>query len=213
MFDDFYTMNTQSSTQWDGMRHVRLPGYSLIEPALTAIPVFSPRNWEFLQWRKLSPSDLHIVLTRSLYQVKGEDILGPESNSKCGIHAWAQHGIVARGVLLDFATYAEAHGISINHYENDKISHATLVEVGKSQGIDIRPESQGGDIKVGDVLLIRSGFLKNYRSIDTAERIEKHSGLNAHGSETRQRYAGVEQSEEILDWFFIQHPFTKGPIH
>lgn len=106
-------------------------------------------------------------------------------------------------MLLDFATYAEAHGISIDYYENDKITYAALVDVGKSQGIDIRPESQGGDIKIGDVLLIRSGFLKNYRSIDTAERIKKHSGSGVHGPETKQRYAGVEQSEDILDWFVI----------
>lgn len=77
------------------------------------------------------------------------------------------------------------------------------MEVGKSQGIDIRPESQGGDIKVGDVLLIRSGFLKNYRSIDTEERIKNHSRPNVPGPETGQRYAGVEQSEEILDWSVI----------
>lgn len=132
------------------------------------------------------------------------------------MHAWAQHGIVARGVLLDYSTYAEAHGISINYYENDKIPHATLVEVGKSQGIDIRPESQGGDIKVGDVLLIRSGFLKKYHSTSKAERIEKHLRPGEFGPTSGQRYAGVEQSEEMLDWSVIQHfppSAPGGPTH
>lgn len=116
------------------------------------------------------------------------------------MHAWAQHGIVGRGVLLDFATYAEANGINFDPYDNDKITHAMLVAVGKSQGIDIRPENQGGDIKIGDILLIRSGFLKRYRSIDTQERVQKHLRTNTFGPDTEQRYGGVEQSEEILDW-------------
>lgn len=116
------------------------------------------------------------------------------------MHAWAQHGIVGRGVLLDFATYAEANGISFDPYDNDKITHTMLVAVGKLQGIDIRPESQGGDIKIGDILLIRSGFLKRYRSINTQERVQKHLRANTFGPDTEQRYAGVEQSEEILDW-------------
>lgn len=85
-----------------------------------------------------------------------------------------------------------------------------LVEVGKFQGIDIRPESQGGDIKIGDILLIRSGFLKKYRSIDTAERVEKHSRADIFGPDTKQRYGGVDQSQEILDWSGYSTPCTRG---
>lgn len=207
-FDDLYTMNTQGSTQWDGLRHVCPPSspsnrtVSKKKPALIKTPwlVLAPKKREFLQWRELPPSISPVTRISPFCQLKGTEILGPGATSRCGIHTWAQHGIVGRAVLLDFATYAEAHNIVIDHYENDKITYATLVEVGKSQGIDIRPESQGGDIKIGDVLLIRSGFLKKYRSIDTAERIEKHSRVQVFGPSNGQRYAGVEQSEEILDW-------------
>lgn len=139
-----------------------------------------------------------MILTRP--KAKASDFQGPNASSKCGIHSWAQHGVVARGVLLDFASYAEIHDIALNHYQNDKISYETLVNVGKSQGIDIRPESQGGDIKIGDILLVRSGFLKNYRSIGGEERAKMHKREHSFGPDDGQRYAGIEQSEEILDW-------------
>lgn len=73
--------------------------------------------------------------------------------------------------------------------------------MGKSQGIDIRPQNQGGDIKTGDVLLVRSGFIKYYRSINEEQRVKGHSGKHTYGPDDGQRYAGVEQSDEILDWY------------
>ena len=30
---------------------------------------------------------------------------------KCGIHHWAEHGIVGRGILIDYWTYANENGI------------------------------------------------------------------------------------------------------
>jgi hypothetical protein len=43
---------------------------------------------------------------------KGIDIAGPKTDdNKCGIHHWAQHGIVGRGVLIDYWSYANEKGI------------------------------------------------------------------------------------------------------
>ena len=46
----------------------------------------------------------------------GKDINGPEKNNKCSIHHWAEHGIVGRGILLDYWSYANAVGKSYGTY-------------------------------------------------------------------------------------------------
>lgn len=76
-YDDKYKLNTQSGTQWDGLRHIA-----------------------------------HIA-TQTFYNgTKGTDIVGPAADPhKCGIHHWAEHGIVGRGILIDYWTYAEEKGI------------------------------------------------------------------------------------------------------
>jgi hypothetical protein len=50
--------------------------------------------------------------TQTFYNgTKGKDIEGPEKNpNKCGIHHWAEHGIVGRGILIDYWSYANANG-------------------------------------------------------------------------------------------------------
>jgi hypothetical protein len=58
--------------------------------------------------------------------------------------------------------------IGSDPYEYYTISFAELQAYGKAQGIDIRPTSQGGDIQIGDILFIRSGFISTYytKSLD-----------------------------------------------
>jgi hypothetical protein len=68
--------------------------------------------------------------------------------------------VLLGGVFLDYWLYAKNHGIIYDPFDHHAISHEELVLCGKSQGIDIRPESEGGDILPGDILLIRSGNRK-----------------------------------------------------
>ena len=51
---------------------------------------------------------------------------------------------------------------SYDPYEYYPISFEELYHCGKDQGIDIRPAAQGGDIKIGDILFIRSGWVEAY---------------------------------------------------
>ena len=63
--------------------------------------------------------------------------------------AWAQKGIVGRGVLLDFHSWRLANSIAYDPFETGSISleqlHAVL-------------EYQGTETRFGDVLFIRSGI-------------------------------------------------------
>ncbi|KAI8943365.1 hypothetical protein NX059_001380 [Plenodomus lindquistii] len=134
---------------------------------------------------------------------KGSDINGPNPNLKCSIHHWAEHGIAGRGVLLDYRSYAHKKGIKYDPFQYHPITWDDLYECGKDQGIDIRPAAQGGDIKIGDMLFIRSGWKECYDSLSDEAR-EKAALRPMHGSGEDKKdglaYAGVHQEEKILDW-------------
>lgn len=110
--------------------------------------------------------------------VTGEDIVGPRANLKDGMHYWAEKGLVGRGVLLDYFEYAKEQGKAYDAFETHAISWEDLRMCGESQGLDIRPKSQGGDIEIGDMLLIRSGWCECYEGKTPEER--KEAALRPH---------------------------------
>jgi hypothetical protein len=122
----------------------------------------------------------------------GRDVMGPDKNLRCSIHHWAEHGIAGRGILLDYRRYADEHGIRYSSYERHSISYGELKKCGEWQGIDIRPEEQGGDIKVGDMLFIRSGFVR--------ENTAMSKNPAPAEPKAKPEFAGVMQSQEVLDW-------------
>ena len=159
----------------------------------------------------------------------GKDIEGPEKNSNCGIHHWSRHGIAGRGVLIDYWTYANETGkfygmcssssgcgnlsqispekflhkdanLIPDPYDYHTIPFSELLACGKAQGIDIRPASQGGNIQIGDLLFIRSGFISTYYTKTPDERAAAALRPHALGTEDGQRWAGIKQEEAMIDW-------------
>ena len=124
-----------------------------------------------------------------------EDILGAQANHKCSIHHWSEHGFSGRGVLLDYRAYADSAGIKYDSATSHAISFDELVKCGKHQGLDIRPASQGGDIKIGDILLIRSGWVEDYHKRTTSENANL---ALRHGD--KAQWCGVKQEESMKDW-------------
>lgn len=104
------------------------------------------------------------------------------------MQAWAAHGIVGRGILLDYGSYAAAAGLTPKYFENYNITYSDLVAVGLHQGIDIVR-----DIKIGDVLVVRSGFVAAYSQLTRAEKV-------ALAETEDQGYIGLEQSSEVMGW-------------
>jgi hypothetical protein len=107
--------------------------------------------------------------------------------------AWAKHGIAGRGILLDFLGWAESRDFPVYPFAEQAITLQQLHVVAKSQGIDLRPESEGGDVRVGDLLLIRSGFVKNYSGMSLEER-EKM----AHRPFLENTFIGLDRDQEML---------------
>ena len=149
----------------------------------------------------LKHSQFAWVPTQTFYNnTRSADIIGPKANDKCSIHHWSNHCIAGRGILLDYRSYAEKKGAALDAYQSDRISYTELEACGREQGIDIRPQAQGGDIQIGDMLFIRSGFIKAYYSKSVEERTRLARRYHELGPNTQQRYAGVKQEEAMLDW-------------
>ncbi|KAL9615056.1 MAG: hypothetical protein Q9167_000479 [Letrouitia subvulpina] len=129
------------------------------------------------------------------------DIMGPNANKKCSIHYLAEHGIAGRGVLLDYRAYADKKGFQYSSFTDHRIPYEELYLCGKDQGVDIRPQAQGGDIKIGDLLFIRTGFVEAYYNIKSSEEWAKVA-LREHviGPDDGQKWAGVAQEEAVIDW-------------
>ncbi|KAL4978382.1 hypothetical protein BDW66DRAFT_149218 [Aspergillus desertorum] len=159
-YDDLYTLNTQSGTQWDGFRHFAHLGSKCFYNGATSA-----------------------------------DIEGPMATTRCSIHHWSTHCITSRAILLDYKSYAEAHNINYDPYTSHAISYADLAACGKYQNLDIRPESAGGELKPGDILLVRSGFVQRYNELTPSQR---EAAAQRTGADIA--WAGLKQEEEILDW-------------
>ncbi|KAJ5658342.1 uncharacterized protein N7484_001991 [Penicillium longicatenatum] len=160
VYDDTYTLNTQSGTQWDGFRHFA-----------------------------------HIPTKTFYNRTTGKDITGPNANNNCSIDHWANHGVAGRGILLDYRHYAQTHNKPYDPYTTHAITFAELTACAKFQNIDLRPESQGGDIRIGDFLLIRSGFVERYHELSPEVRLA--AAARSHDDIS---FAGVAREPAMRTW-------------
>jgi hypothetical protein len=130
--DDEVRFNTQSSSQWDGFRHVKHPIHGYYNGV---------------------------------------------ADGDHGVHHWARMGVVGRAVLADVGRWREHEQRPIHHDEPEPIDAADVLAT---------LEWQGARLEIGDILLIRTGWLSWYRALGAdgrdalaAVRYPKHAGLRA----------------------------------
>ena len=100
---------------------------------------------------------------------------------------WTENGgIVGRGVLLDYAAWAEANGTPVNCFQTQSIPLSVLQEVAASQQTTFRP---------GDILLIRTGWTHAYERLSPAE-------CQQLADYAAPPVIGVESSKEMLQWIW-----------
>jgi hypothetical protein len=84
--------------------------------------------------------------------VRDEQIVAGDGG-KLGIDVFARRGIVGRGVLLDVGSYLRAQGRPLDQ------TSSTLITLGD---VEACRKSQGTDVRTGDILLVRTGWLSWY---------------------------------------------------
>ncbi|KAJ5773506.1 hypothetical protein N7457_008402 [Penicillium paradoxum] len=159
-FDDEYHFNPQQSSQWDGLRHHNAPA-----PA---------------------PEDKD----RRLFYggTTAEEILD-EKCPRIGIGFWAKKGIAGRGVLIDYVSYAEKKGISVNALSRQMVSLDEVQEIARECNIEFQK---------GDIFFLRVGLPGTWKGMSTEQRV----GYSQQGT---PEHAGIEQSERVLRFLWDNH--------
>jgi kynurenine formamidase len=120
--------------------------------------------------------------------VQEADVTG-QAGTRNGIEHWARRGIAGRGVLIDFARFAAARNIAFAPNEPHKITAAQLQAAADWQGVRFQP---------GDILIMRTGWVGWYESLNEEQRI----ALAQPGALV---VAGLEQSEASLRFLWDNH--------
>ena len=94
-------------------------------------------------------------------------------------------GVVGRGTLLDYVTYAEKHNLPITPFEARDIPVSVLKDIAKEQGAVFRP---------GDILFVRSGWIRGYEALSQSEREAM--------ADRPPTFMGVQAGRDTLQWLW-----------
>jgi len=139
--DDEIHMNTQSGTQWDGLRHFPLLAHNVF---------YNNTPGESLPTGIRPLSNPHEI---------------DPAHARIGIQNWADHGICGRGVLLDIVSHKTSLAANKTLPYDPWSSYAVTVA-----DLEACAEAQGVKFRRGDVLILRVGFIKQYYDASQAER-------------------------------------------
>lgn len=120
--------------------------------------------------------------------VTAAEITGQEG-TRNGIEHWARRGIAGRGVLVDFARWAEQQGLAFDPGKRSEITAEQLQEAARAQGIKFQ---------TGDILLMRTGWIEWYRQLEFRERF-----LLAHT--WPHQLCGLRQGDDSLRFLWDNH--------
>lgn len=110
------------------------------------------------------------------------------AGDRIGISHWAEHGIVGRGVLID----VPRHWSGAGEYHADlrvPIDGAAIERVAHAQGVALRP---------GDILALRTGWLRHYFDLDGAGRQAIVGTIRPEGLTC----AGLDASRATAAWLW-----------
>ncbi|EXJ90654.1 hypothetical protein A1O1_03758 [Capronia coronata CBS 617.96] len=171
--DDTWSFNTQSATQWDGLRHF---GYQAAQ---------------------------RFYNDTTLEDIAGTSDKGQKEPNMLGIHNAVKHGgIMGRGILVDFRRWMdEGPGREIvnKHIGDDTFFDNFHTSAIKFDWILQTLAWQGNTTpRFGDILIVRSGWFKSYRDLVDSNPAE----LERLAKQQPPGLGGVEQSDEVLAWIW-----------
>lgn len=95
--------------------------------------------------------------------------------------------MTGRGVLIDFKSYAQNHGINYDQFSGFRIGATELEAVATWQGLTFR---------AGDILLIRFGV---------TETLGQMTGAEQGAAMSSGKMCGLEGSKEMARWLWDRH--------
>jgi kynurenine formamidase len=119
--------------------------------------------------------------------VSGDQITG-KPGTRNGMQAWARRGIAGRAVLLDYRRWALSQGLEYLPGDSHVITALALEEAAAWQKVDWQ---------TGDILLLRTGWLEWYNTLDQAGR--------ASAAQSPHKIVGVAQGEATLRFLWDHH--------
>jgi hypothetical protein len=116
---------------------------------------------------------------RTQEELEGSGVIGTEKVANAG-------GITTRGIILDYPRWLEKKGKeSVDALSANSVKAEELKEMLKETGVETRE---------GDLLLLRTGFTRDYEKLNTEERKAMATKAPA--------FLGVESSREVLQWIW-----------
>jgi hypothetical protein len=109
---------------------------------------------------------------------------------RLGIHAAAREGIVGRGVLLDVARHVAASGPPIDPESSFEILPELLDATAAAEGVELRE---------GDVLCLRTGWIAWYHGLDAAGREALATRSHSH---SEFRNPGLSYRPEMAEYLW-----------
>ncbi|CAK5263952.1 unnamed protein product [Mycena citricolor] len=186
--DDEIHINTQSGTQWDGLRH---------------FPIL-----EHQVFYNNTPMD---SLPIGIMPIPDPKVIDP-AHSRIGVQNWAQHGICGRGVLLDLVSHftAKDGSLAYNPWTTHNFTTADLQACAKAQGVKFRR----GDILLIRGGWIKEYYETSQEGRDSvAHTPEAFAGIEACEDMKRflwnNHFSAVASDQPALEAF----PPAEGVIH
>ncbi len=121
--------------------------------------------------------------------VRDDEIVAGDGG-KLGIDTMARRGLAGRGVLLDVARHFASLGRRLDYLAPELISPDDLEACSQAQGVEVR---------TGDVLLVRTGWLAWYSNKATPDVREDIS------DRARLKAPGLGPAEEMAAWLWNHH--------
>lgn len=117
------------------------------------------------------------------YNGAPDDSIVP-GNPRIGVNRLADHGVIGRGVLIDVERFLQKKNHPLNYDSNDAISVELVNDIAQDQGVEFRS---------GDILMLRTGWLKVYFEMSATSRATFPQ---------RMCCPGLVQSHETLAWIW-----------
>ncbi|EIN07896.1 hypothetical protein PUNSTDRAFT_104025 [Punctularia strigosozonata HHB-11173 SS5] len=160
MRDDEIHINTQSGSQWDGLKHFGVLKYAVY-------------------YKNTPASDFPVgeVTVNDPSKVTAQFL-------RFGIQNWANHGICGRGVLLDMVNYYEATGRDFDPWVTQSVTLDDIEGCAKAQGVSFRP----GDILLLRVGFIKKYYASTQEEKDSLSGRPTENFAGIEQSEDMKRF-------------------------